>query len=182
MDFKFFFFKYKSKIILFYVIISFNSYFIFNSSFQKKILLINEIKEIEKYFKLCNKEILIEKRNFTNVSNPKISIISPVFNKEKYINRFLRSIENQYFDDIEIIFIDDKSNDKSVDKIKNSQNEDNRITLIQHKKSKGTLISRNQGALKSRGEYLLFVDPDDILTNGMNLLDLICMKEKEKLT
>ena len=55
----------------------------------------------------------------------------------------------------------------SIDIIKESQNEDHRITLIQHKKKKGTLISRNQGALKSRGDYLLFVDPDDILSNGI---------------
>ena len=79
----------------------------------------------------------------------------------------MKSIENQFFEDIEIIFIDDKSQDNSIDIIKEFQNKDHRITLIQHKKRKGTLISRNQGAYKSIGKYLLFVDPDDILSNDI---------------
>ena len=98
---------------------------------------------------------------------PKISIISPIYNRGKYILRFLRSIQNQYFDNIEIIFIDDFSSDNSVELIKNYQFEDERIMLIEHNKNKGTLISRNDGALISKGEYLIFPDPDDILTQDI---------------
>jgi glycosyltransferase involved in cell wall biosynthesis len=94
---------------------------------------------------------------------PKISIISPIYNREKYILRFLRSIQNQYFDNVEIIFVDDFSSDNSVKTIENYQIEDERILLIKHNKNKGTLISRNDGALISKGEYLIFPDPDDIL-------------------
>ena len=83
---------------------------------------------------------------------PKISIISPIYNRGKYILRFLRSIQNQYFDNIEIIFVDDFSSDNSVELIKNYQFEDERIILIEHNKNKGTLISRNDGALISKGE------------------------------
>ena len=79
----------------------------------------------------------------------------------------MKSIKNQFFDEIEIIFIDDKSQDKSVEIIKSFQKEDKRIILIQNKKQKGTLISRNQGVLKSKGEYLMFVDPDDILSSDI---------------
>ena len=98
---------------------------------------------------------------------PKISIISPIYNRGKYILRFLRSIQNQYFDNIEIIFVDDFSSDNSVELIKNYQFEDERIMLIEHNKNKGTLISRNDGALISKGEYLIFPDPDDILTQDI---------------
>ena len=58
---------------------------------------------------------------------PKISIISPIYNREKYILTFLRSIQNQFFDNIEIIFVDDFSSDNSVKSIENYQIEDERI-------------------------------------------------------
>ena len=76
----------------------------------------------------------------------------------------MRSIQNQFFDDIEIIFIDDLSKDNSIKIIKKYQKEDNRIILLKNKKNKGTFISRNIGALKSKGEYLIFPDSDDILS------------------
>jgi glycosyltransferase involved in cell wall biosynthesis len=79
--------------------------------------------------------------------------------------RFLRSVQNQKFNDIEIIFIDDFSKDKSVKVIQKNQVKDERIILIINRKNQGTLISRTIGALKSRGEYLIFPDPDDILSN-----------------
>ena len=98
---------------------------------------------------------------------PKVSIISPIYNREEYILRFLRSVQNQKFNDIEIILIDDCSKDKSAKLIEKYQEKDERIILIKNKKNKGTLISRNIGALNSRGEYLIFPDPDDILSKNI---------------
>ena len=112
-------------------------------SFQRK----TEIKKLEIYLNICNETKLFPKQYFYKVENPKISIISPVHNREKYILRFLRSIQNQGFDDIEIIFVDDFSEDNSVKLIENFQKEDERIILIKHNKNKGTLISRNHGAI-----------------------------------
>ena len=77
--------------------------------------------------------------------------------------RLLRSIQFQNFKDIEIILIDDSSKDNSIELIKNYQNEDNRIKLITNKKNKGTFSSRNLGILKSRGDYVILPDSDDIL-------------------
>ena len=108
--------------------------------------------KIENYYKLCNNGTLLNKKKFIKNEIPKISIISPIYNREKYILRFLRSIQNQFFDNIEIIFVDDFSSDNSVESIKNFQFEDERIILIEHNKNKGTLISRNDGALISKGE------------------------------
>ena len=81
--------------------------------------------------------------------------------------RFLRSIQNQFFNDIEIIFVDDFSKDNTIKIIEECQKKDTRITLIKHNKNKGTLKSRNIGALKAKGEYLIFPDPDDIILNNI---------------
>ena len=79
----------------------------------------------------------------------------------------MKSIQNQFFDDLEIILIDDYSKDNSIKIIEKCQIEDERIILLKNKKNKGTLISRNIGALKSKGEYLMFPDSDDILSQNI---------------
>ena len=102
--------------------------------------------------------------------DPKVSIISPVYNREKYLLRFLKSIQYQKFNDLEIIFIDDFSKDNSVKIIEESQKRDKRILLIKNKKNRGTFISRNIGVLNSKGKYLILPDPDDIISK--NIIDL----------
>ena len=63
--------------------------------------------------------------------------------------------------------IDDCSEDNSVKVIEEYQRKDERIILIKNKRNKGTLISRNLGALNSRGEYLIFPNPDDIISKNI---------------
>lgn len=126
-----------------------------------------QIINLYKYYEFCNKRNLIKEINIKNFIYPKISIISAVYNSEKYILRFLRSIQYQTFNDIEIIFVDDFSKDNTVKIIKECQKKDQRITLIKQNKNKGTLKSRNIGALKAKGEYLIFPDADDILSNNI---------------
>ena len=132
-----------------------------------------EINKLNSFFKLCNDGILINNKKFKKVKYPKISIISTIFNREKFILRHLRSIQNQFFDDIEIIFIDDCSVDNSVKIIEYFQKQDERITLIKQNKNKGTLITRNIGILFSKGKYVIIPDSDDILSQ--NIL-IICYK------
>ena len=131
----------------------------------------------ENIFKYTNNNKLKILKKFKKIKNPKISIISPVFNSEKYILRFLKSIQSQNFLEIEIIFIDDASIDNSCKIIKKYINEDQRIILIKNKKNKGTFKNRNIGALYSKGKYIIIPDPDDILTN--NILSF-CYKYIEK--
>ena len=124
----------------------------------------DEIKILKDYYKINNAGILLNNQTkFKKVNNPKISIISPVYNNEKYILRFIRSIQNQFFDDLEIILVDDCSQDNSTTIIERYQREDERIILLKNHQNKGTLISRNLGALKSKGEYLIFPDSDDMM-------------------
>ena len=82
-------------------------------------------------------DIRIINRNKYKINKfPKVSIISPVYNREKFIPRFLRSVQNQKFNDIEIMLIDDYSNDNSVKLIEKYQEKDKRIVLIKNKKIK----------------------------------------------
>ena len=108
---------------------------------------------------------------------PKISIILPVRNREDFILRSLRSIQNQPMKDIEIIFIDDASTDKSVAFIEEYQKTDKRIILIKHEENQGILKTRNEGIYKARGEYIQFVDSDDALC--YNILNIAYEEAKK---
>jgi glycosyltransferase involved in cell wall biosynthesis len=96
-----------------------------------------------------------------------ISIISPIFNRERFIKRFLRSIQNQIYHNFEIIFVDDCSRDNIIKLIEDMQKEDERIILIKNKKNKGTFKARNIGVLYAIGKYIIMPDPDDILYKGI---------------
>jgi len=106
-------------------------------------------------------------KKFKKILRPKISIICSIYNGEQYILRFLRSIQNQFFDNIEIVFIDDCSTDSSSKVIMGLQRNDDRIILIKLKKNKGTFIARNIGVLKSKGEFIIIPDIDDILSQNI---------------
>ena len=94
----------------------------------------------EKYYKICDDGILLGNiTKFKNNKKPKISIISSIYNKKNDILRFLRSIQNQKFEQIEIILIDDFSQDNTINVIENLQKEDERIRLLNNRKNKGTL-------------------------------------------
>lgn len=88
------------------------------------------------------------------------SIIIPVFNKELYIERCLQSVLDQSIDDFELIVVDDGSTDTSVDKITTFI--DPRIRLI-HKENGGASSARNVGIANSRGEWITFLDADDVM-------------------
>jgi len=123
-----------------------------------------EFSKIEKYLKICKKTNFKE---FKKIDSPKISIISPIYNSEKFLLRFLKSIKSQNFNDLEIILVDDCSIDNSIALIKQYQKIDQRILLIKNKKNKGTFMSRNLGALYSKGQYLVLPDPDDIISKNI---------------
>ena len=128
----------------------------------------NVLNSITDYFNLIKKK-KIKKINYIHeINEPKISFIIPIFNKEKYLETLILSIQHQLVEEFEIIFIDDFSNDNSVKIINKFLKIDRRIKLIKNKLNKGTLYSRCYGVLHSNGEYINFVDPDDfVLKNGL---------------
>lgn len=96
--------------------------------------------------------------------NPKVSIIIPAYNVEKYISRGIESCLNQTYSNIEIVIVDDGSSDKTFDIILDYCSRDRRIVSI-HQENQGVSVARNNALDKSNGEYVLFLDSDDWLEN-----------------
>ncbi|CDE24502.1 glycosyltransferase group 2 family protein [Clostridium sp. CAG:440] len=89
-----------------------------------------------------------------------ISIIVPIYNVEKYLNKCIESIVNQTYENIEIILIDDGSNDNSGIICDEYAKKDNRIIVV-HKENGGVSSARNKGLKIAKGEWISFVDADD---------------------
>ena len=127
--------------------------------------------KVQLFFDICSKGYHLYKKRFRRNKNPKFSIIMPVLNKRFYLLKLITSIQNQKYENVEIIFVDDHSTDGSIELIEQFMKKDKRIVLIKHEVNKGTLITRNDGALNAKGEYIFFVDPDDmILENSLEML------------
>lgn len=103
-------------------------------------------------------------------SRPKISVIIPVYNTEKYVENCIRSIMNQTYDNLEIICINDGSTDNSLDVLRKLEKEDSRIIVID-KENEGQGLSRNRGIETATSEWLSFIDSDDFLE--LNAYELI---------
>ena len=98
------------------------------------------------------------------VNNTKVSVIIPVYNVEQYLRQCLDSVINQTFKDIEIIVVNDCSPDNSLQIIKEYQQKDDRMFLIDLKQNIGLGNARNEGMKVANGKYVTFVDPDDWVT------------------
>lgn len=92
----------------------------------------------------------------------KISIIVPVYNAEKYVENTVQSIINQTYKNIQIILVDDGSQDRSLKIIQKLAKNEKRIKVI-HQENKGVSAARNTGISHATGDYLTFVDADDFL-------------------
>ncbi|MCQ9626461.1 glycosyltransferase family 2 protein [Cetobacterium somerae] len=110
-------------------------------------------------------------------SNPKVSIVVPIYNGEKYINRCLESILNQSYKDFEVILIDDGSKDSSLKKLCDYEKKDTRIRVFTQKNS-GPSAARNRGIKESEGEYLIFIDIDDYVSEFYLEKNLLKMDKK----
>lgn len=97
--------------------------------------------------------------------NPKISVIIPVYNVEKYLNRCLDSVIKQSYQNLEIILVDDGSTDNSSKICDEYAQKDKRIVVL-HKENGGLSDARNKGIDICTGNYISFIDSDDWLENG----------------
>ena len=91
-----------------------------------------------------------------------VSIIIPYYKKKRYIKQTLQSILRQKYKNFEILIIYDDNNTEDLLLIKELKEKDNRIKLITNKKNIGAGMSRNKGIRFSKGEYLAFIDSDDL--------------------
>lgn len=96
----------------------------------------------------------------------KVTIIVPIYNTEKYLERCIRSLINQSLEDLEIILINDGSTDNSKDIIRKYEKADGRIKVID-KNNTGVSDTRNRGIEEALGEYICFVDSDDWIEDDM---------------
>ena len=109
---------------------------------------------------------------------PKLSIIVPVYNSEKYLSKCLDSLISQTFNNTEIICINDGSKDDSLNILKEYAAKDSRVRVIDQP-NKGVSVTRNKGILAARGKYITFVDSDDWLDEyAYELCMDIVLKEK----
>ena len=100
------------------------------------------------------------------MSKVKVSIIIPIYNGEKYIEKTIKSVQNQSLKNIEIICVNDGSTDNTKYILDELSKYDSRIKVI-HQNNSGVSYSRNQGILASCGEYIGFVDADDTIDFNM---------------
>ena len=103
---------------------------------------------------------------------PVFSIVIPIYNAEKYLSKTLDSVQKQDYQSFEVLLIDDGSSDSSADICMQFSSKDNRFHLYQ-KSNGGVCSARNYGIEKATGEYILFIDSDDIV-EPMMLSD--CLK------
>ena len=95
------------------------------------------------------------------ISNEMVTVIIPNYNNSIFLKNVISKILASTYNNIEIIIVDDKSTDNSINII--SQIVDNRIKLYENKENFGTYYARNKGILMSKGGYILFVDGDDFI-------------------
>lgn len=93
---------------------------------------------------------------------PELSIIVPVYNVEEYLDRCIRSVLRQSFNNFELLLIDDGSEDRSGRICDLYADKDSRVRVL-HKENEGVSIARNMGMMMARAEYIAFVDADDEL-------------------
>lgn len=90
------------------------------------------------------------------------SIIMPVFNSEKYLSQAILSVLNQTFTDFELILVDDFSGDNSAEICKRYSSSDDRVKYFSNTFNMGVAATRNFGIEKAAGDYIAFLDSDDL--------------------
>ena len=107
-------------------------------------------------------------KNFEKCNEPKISLIVPIYNFQPNIINFYMSIYNQSLTDIEIIFINNNGSQANTSKlIKKLMEKDNRIIYINNDNQMSDFSPKKKGILSSKGEYILIIEPDDLLLNNI---------------
>lgn len=109
---------------------------------------------------------------------PRLSIIVPVYQKEKYLDNCIYSLLSQSLSDIEIILVDDGSTDKSGEICDSFREIDSRVKVI-HQKNGGVSAARNTGLNIAQGEYIGFVDADDWVSTNMYETLITIAEEKQ---
>lgn len=95
------------------------------------------------------------------MSEPIVSIITPLYNSKSYIERTIESVLNQSYNNWELIIVDDCSTDNGLSIVGNYVKIDNRIKVLKNEQNSGAAISRNKAIELAQGKYIAFLDSDD---------------------
>ena len=93
---------------------------------------------------------------------PLVSIITPMYNSEKFILKTIESVINQTYSNWELLLIDDGSTDNTIKIVEGFKQKYSNITLLQNPTNLGAAQSRNKGILEAKGDYIAFLDADDL--------------------
>ncbi len=115
------------------------------------------------------------------IENPKISILIPLYNSEEYIAKTIDSCLNQTYQNIEIIIVDDGSKDSSLDIVRQYKNKYNNIK-VDARENRGASAARNRAFELSIGNYIQYLDADDILHPDKIRLQMEVLKNADKRT
>ena len=133
------------------------------------------------FYQLCNKDEIISSNITTIPYNPEISVIIPSYNKKNNLTLTLNSVIIQTLKNIEIIIIDDGSDDESEKIFDSLYDKDCRIRIFKHKRNMGVWRTRLDGFLYSRGKYILNIDPGDFLSDYYILEEILNLTKKYNL-
>jgi len=97
------------------------------------------------------------------MNSPAISVLMTTYNREKYVGAAMESVLNSSFKDFELVIVDDRSTDKTVDIVREWQAKDDRVKLFINEQNLGDYPNRNQAAAHATGKYLKYVDADDLI-------------------
>ena len=118
------------------------------------------------FVKKCIDNILIDNKTYEKVENPRISAVIPCYNCAPFIRRAMRSIQNQDMKDIQIIIVDDKSNEETVNILNELEKEESRLEIYHNEKNMRILYTRSFGILRARGKYVVTLDQDDMFLDS----------------
>lgn len=107
-----------------------------------------------------------------------VSIVTPVYNSEKYLDTMISSVIDQTYTNWELILINDNSTDNSLAKILEHQRKDSRIRLHSSRVNAGAAVSRNKGIRLAKGSYIAFLDADDFWDKSKLSLQLEYMQKQ----
>ena len=144
-----------------------NETFIDSNIFKKR----EEQYDYKNFCRLALDEVLIDDYKINYENKPMISVVVPSYNKKDILLKSIRSIQNQNFKNIEIIIVNDCSNDNSTEVFNYLLKTDPRIRIFHHMTNLGVWRTRLDGIFYSRGQYIILFDAGDLYEDNYVLLD-----------
>lgn len=146
---------------------------VLNKNFYNALNVLNSLRRQPVLNSFTNNNQIVYYNNQKIYDNNLISIIIPVYNKEKYVEKCIKSILTQSYNFIEIICVNDCSTDNSLKIITDLSKKYSSIKILENKKNIGSGASRNKGLKNALGRYIMFMDADDYYSNNQIIEKLV---------